>query len=288
MEAEGDGRLLRGLRGLSQVRPRVLITAQVSGRWSTTNPNLPGRPHSIKGGEHDIIVPDWGTFWLSFDHEAVETWLAAIYSGERRDLDPLEAGEDVHLATARDMFPDRELTKQSPERQQAKTTRYNLQFAYDYRGILDSKDLHLFGGREAALTFAKKFLDSRPLLQAAKARVFAEAWRTRLARSAFGRVRRLTGDERAVGKDAWSQVIQGTVSGIMNRLLLRLLALSDGARLILNEHDGATLSFPNTLTPEEVLARCHALASEPWTLWGRRVSLPTQWKMIVPPESVVD
>ena len=77
MVLEGEGRFLRGLLGQTRIRPRVLITAQVSGRWSTTNPNLPGRSRKIKKG-HDIIVPDWGTFWLAFDHEAVESWLAAI------------------------------------------------------------------------------------------------------------------------------------------------------------------------------------------------------------------
>lgn len=37
-EAEGIARYLRPLVGRDRIHPRILPTAQVSGRWSTTNP----------------------------------------------------------------------------------------------------------------------------------------------------------------------------------------------------------------------------------------------------------
>ena len=278
---EGDVRLIKGLLGQSRVRPRVLITAQVSGRWSTTNPNLPGRPKSIKATkEHphtDVIVPDWGTWWLRFDWTAVEGLLAAVYADEERDLGPMRRGEDLHLATLRDMFPGQTFTKESPERQRAKTTRYNLQYAYDYRGILDAPDLGVFGGRDSALRFAQGFVASRPALAAAKARVFAESVRTGQARSAFGRLRRLTGDDRTKSKDGWSQTIQGTVSGMMNRVLVEILDEFDEARLVLNEHDGATIQFPVSQEREVAHARARRVVEKEWILWGKPVVCPADW-----------
>lgn len=280
-DIEGDVRLIRGLLGQTRVRPRVLITAQVSGRWSTTEPNLPGRPKQIKATqEHpdtDIIVPDWGTWWLRFDWTAVEGLLAATYAGEERDLGPMRRGEDLHLATLQDMYPDRAFDKQSPERQMAKTTRYNLQYAFDYRGILDAPDLGVFGGRDAALRFAKAFIESRPALAAAKARVFAESLRTGQARSAFGRLRRLTGDDRTKSKDGWSQTIQGTVSGMMNRVLVEILDQFPEARLVLNEHDGATLQFPTTQDKVVAHARARQSVEKQWILWGKPVVCPAEW-----------
>ena len=86
MELEGQGRLLRSLVGLTQVRPDVLITSQVSGRWSTTRPPLGGLKTKVL---FKLCRPVAGTYWLSGDWQAVESWLAALYSQEERDLKPL-------------------------------------------------------------------------------------------------------------------------------------------------------------------------------------------------------
>lgn len=283
-ELEGQSRFLRGLLGQTRVRPRVLITSQVSGRWSTTGPNLPGRPKEIKATakrqDLDVIVPDYGWWWLRFDWVAVEGRLAAIYAGERRDLDPLERGEDIHIATLRDMFPDEVIHADDPRRQLAKTTRYNLQYSFDHRGILDAPDLSRFGGRDSALTFAAQYIDSRPRLKAAKQIVFEESQRTGLARSAFGRLRRLTGDDKTKAKDGWSQTIQGTVSGMMNRVLVQVLDKYEEARLVLNEHDGATLAFPTHTDRAEVMAGCRPIVEQTWSLWGLPVTCPADWCII--------
>ena len=285
-ELEGQARFLRGLLGQTRVRPRVLVTSQVSGRWSTTGPNLPGRPKAIKATatkqDKDVIVPDWGWWWLRFDWVAVEGRLAATFANERRDLGPLERGEDIHIATLKDMFPGEEIRNDDPRRQLAKTTRYNLQYAYDHRGILDAPDLGVFGGRAAALEFAQRYLHSRPALQAAKARVFAESVRTGQARSAFGRLRRLTGDEKGKAKDGWSQTIQGTVSGMMNRVLVEILGQFDEGRLVLNEHDGATLAFPVSHGIDATVAWCRPVVEKTWSLWGLPIACPADWCTIVP------
>ena len=285
-ELEGQARFLRGLLGQTRVRPRVLITSQVSGRWSTTGPNLPGRPKAIKATAkdqtRDVIVPDWGWWWLRFDWVAVEGRLAATFANERRDLGPLERGEDIHIATLKDMFPGEEIRNDDPRRQLAKTTRYNLQYAYDHRGILEAPDLGVFGGRAAALAFAGRYMASRPALTAAKERVFAESIRSGLACSAFGRLRRLTGDDKTKAKDGWSQTIQGTVSGMMNRVLVEILGQFDEARLVLNEHDGATLAFPNTTDKDAVMAWCRPVVEKTWPLWGLPIACPADWCIVEP------
>jgi hypothetical protein len=272
MELEGQGRLLRSLVGLTQVRPDVLITSQVSGRWSTTRPPLGGLKTKVL---FKLCRPPAGYYWLSGDWQAVESWLAALYSQEERDLVPLMTGIDLHCATAQDMF-GKEITHEDPRRQLAKTTRYNLQFAYDYKGILDAKDIGIFGGRDAALSFARRYLDSRPMLRAAKERVFAESVKTGEARSAFGRLRRLTGDERTKAKDGWSQVIQGTVSSMMNRSIIRICR-ELGGKLVFNRHDGSVFQFPITQEPFMTYEQCEAIFRGPWPVWGNAFSAPSDW-----------
>jgi hypothetical protein len=166
-----------------------------------------------------------------------------------------------------------------PRRQQAKTTRYNLQYAYDARGILDAKDIGIFGGRNAALSFAARYLESRPALNAAKQRVFADSIRSGEARSAFGRLRRLTGDDRTKAKDGWSQVIQGTVSSMMNRAIVRI-GNELGGRLVFNRHDGSVFQFATTTDPCDMQAKCEAIFRGPWEVWGKSFSAPSNWEIV--------
>ena len=280
MDLEGQARFIRGLVGTPWVRPRVLVTSQVSGRWSTTDPPLANLPKEQLG----IIVPEYGTFWVVFDLIAVEALLAATYAQEDHVLGIIRDGGDIHIDTAQRMFPGEVITKDDPRRQLAKITGYNLAYAYDYRGILEAKDLSIFGGRAAALEFARSYLAARPGLVAAKQRVFSESYRTHQARSAFGRRRYLTGDERTQAKDGWSHTIQSTVSGMMNRLIPRMLALDPGARFVLNKHDGAILAYPRSVDPSTLVAYCQAIVNEPWALWGRKVVAPATWAIVRCPE----
>jgi DNA polymerase I-like protein with 3'-5' exonuclease and polymerase domains len=271
-ELEGQGRLLRDLVGLTQVRPDVLVTSQVSGRWSTTRPPLGGLKTKVL---FKLCRPPDGNYWLSGDWQAVESWLAALYSQEERDLKPLMMGYDLHCATASDIF-GRQVGKDEVERQLAKTTRYNLQYAYDHRGILDAKDIGIFGGRDEALRFAARYIESRPALSLAKQRVFADSVRTGEARSAFGRLRRLTGDERTKAKDGWSQVIQGTVSSMMNRAIVRICS-ELGAKLVFNRHDGSVFQFPLSADVYEMYERCEAIFKGPWQVWNTEFHAPSDW-----------
>lgn len=272
MELEGQGRLLRSLVGLTQVRPDVLVTSQVSGRWSTTRPPLGGLKTKVL---FKLCRPPAGHYWLSGDWQAVESWLAALYSQEPRDLVPLYEGYDLHCATASDIFGE-VITHEDPRRQLAKTTRYNLQYAYDYRGILDAKDIGIFGGRDAALAFAQRYIDSRPALKAAKERVFTDSFRTHEARSAFGRLRRLTGDERTQAKDGWSQVIQGTVSSMMNKAIVRICT-ELGGLIVFNRHDGAVFQWPITVDPYETYDACRCIFEGPWNVWQNEFRAPSDW-----------
>ena len=275
MELEGQARLIRSLVGLTQVRPDVLVTSQVSGRWSTTNPPLGGLKTKVL---FKLCRPPADHYWLSGDWQAVESWLAALYAQEERDLKPLYDGYDLHCATASDIFGE-VITHEDPRRQLAKTTRYNLQYAYDYRGILEAKDIGIFGGRDAALDFARRYIDSRPRLKAAKERVFADSIRTHEARSAFGRLRRLTGDERTQAKDGWSQVIQGTVSSMMNRAIRRICE-ELGALLVFNRHDGSVFQFPDTYDAADMTDKCREIFRGPWVVWGNCFSAPSDWEVV--------
>ena len=108
------------LSRVARVSPTMLPT-QRSGRWSTTDPNLPGmsarciavahrgEPEHAAGHPpcwslRDCVVPDRGTVWVGFDWEAIEAKVVAAYSRDTEDLEAFAQDWDIHTLTACKMY----------------------------------------------------------------------------------------------------------------------------------------------------------------------------------------
>ena len=229
-ELEGIRRYVADMADRPRIYPLMLPTAQAGGRWSTTQPPLTNWPRhdvSVCSLEHTgsdwcpldvrgVLVPDPGTYWLKFDWSAVEARLAALYCQDADDLEAFSLGLDIHTRTACRMFgwtlppvqtndlhtadPCRDWRVRykwgGPEdarRHMAKTARYALLYAEDHRGILNAKGVEKLGYTRPQLEeFGRAYLRAKPSFVAAKLRAQQECARTGLARTAFGRLRRLS------------------------------------------------------------------------------------------------
>ena len=312
-EIEGWRRYLAPLAKRANVLPDILPTAQVSGRWSTTRPPITNFPPELRDGTaalpgkylaepwcSGIFLPDEGYYWLKWDWNAIEARLEAIISGDEEELRGYANRWDVHVllaCTLFDMPRPPVLTKAvhtAPEaaewrdqvrwegeedkrRHVAKIIRYNLVYARDERGILESLDrLAEFGvDREGAITFAKTYLASRPIMVAAKDRVGGQAAKMGLARTAFGRPRQLFGNENARRKEGWSHVISGTVSDLGNMCAVRIQQAFPDATIVMNIHDSQTWQLQEPL--KDTLAVFKDIVSAPVTVWGTEYSFPASW-----------
>jgi hypothetical protein len=253
-----------------------------------------------------VLLPDSGTYWIKFDWEAVEARLAATYCQDADDLRAFAAGLDLHTITACRMFgfelppiQDKRLHT-APEmaawrarynwggpedarRHMAKTARYALLYAEDYRGILNAKGVERLGYTKKELEdFGRAYLRAKPAFVAAKTAAQAECGRTGLARSAFGRLRRLSGDARTRGKEGWSHTISGTVSDMMNLTLIGIDKAIPACWLVVNRHDGAEVAFPDSVPVSEAHAALQALAERTWTFWGHEFQAPATWACVRP------
>ncbi len=249
-----------------------------------------------------IIIPDDGWYFVKYDLDAVEGKLEAIISNDTAELAAHERRHDLHTLTACTLFglptpplltkalhyaPEAESWRVSvewkgdedPRRHVAKVIRYNLVYAVDERGIVESLDkLAPFGiGKADAIKFAKIYLASRPLLVQTKRRVGLEAARRGLARTAFGLPRQLFGDERTRRKEGWSHTISGTVSTMGNLAAIRIADAYPSAWLALNAHDSQVWVFPEYEAPEEVVTRIKPMVEGPWTVWGQTYTFGGTW-----------
>jgi hypothetical protein len=120
-DAESIARAVRPLAGKRTIKPNVLPTAQVSGRWSTTDPprltwpahddqQCPECEMRRKAGNfhpdvwcaravREVAEPNPGTWWLKGDAEAIEARLAAAYTNDTEDLEAFASGYDIHAIT---------------------------------------------------------------------------------------------------------------------------------------------------------------------------------------------
>jgi len=72
-------------------------------------------------------------------------------------------------------------------------------------------------------------------------------------------------------------MIQGAVSGIMNRNLIAICHKFPEARIAHNAHDGAKVSFPVHMLPQEVHSQVREIVEKPWDINGHHVSFPATW-----------
>lgn len=324
-ELEGIRRYIADMVERPRIYPLMLPTAQAGGRWSTTNPPLTNWPRhdvSVCGLPHgdsnqwcprdvrNVLVPDPGTYWLKFDWSAVEARLAATYCQDTEDLRAFRDGLDIHTLTACRMFGLELPPVQTgdlhtaPEvgawrarygwggsddsrRHMAKTARYALLYAEDHRGILNAKGVEKLGYTRRELEdFGRAYLRAKPSFVAAKSKAQQECARTGMARTGFGRLRRLSGDLRTRAKEGFSHMISGTVSDMMNLTLIGIHAQIPACHLVVNRHDGAEIAFPDEMDVSETFGSLQSLVERMWAFWGHSFTCPASWAIVYPDGSV--
>lgn len=230
-DAESIARYVRPLVGESSIKPNVLPTAQVQGRWSTTDPpriTWPDHDAAKCGCDpqawcpravREIVTPWPDTWWWKGDADAVEARIAAALTKDTDDLDAFAHGWDIHTATACGMFelplppvrskkaimsgPEceewRQIVKWGGEsdrrRHGCKSFRYAWQYAIDERGVLAVKSLHTLGlSTDEIVAYAKKYKQSKPGFFTARHAHMLRCVEHKEARTFLGRLRRLWGN----------------------------------------------------------------------------------------------
>ena len=302
-EHEGTRKDLAKMVKLERAYPEVLPT-QASGRWSTKKPNLGGFTRDFWRQHYRVIKPDPGWWWLEWDWLGIECRMFVAYTGDDEDVawligQNLPAGtSEIHGATclkylfAWDALPADWQGSKDERRTRAKNFRYGVgQYGLDERAVLGMPGIEKLGlDRTVLLARARAFLHARPKAQAWKQQIWAECTRSSfgpgvgIARTFMGRRRMLFGDEDARKKDGLNHMIQGSVADLMDWSLGRLLNRElPEAYLVLNKHDGAILSIPESRGQDDTFARCRAVVEREWEVGqGVRMSFPASWTLYTP------
>jgi DNA polymerase-1 len=259
----------------SRIHTTFVQAVATTGRLSSTNPNMQNVPVRTELGREirGCFQAAPGNVLLSADYSQVELRVLAHIADEPVLKEIFIRGEDVHTATASQVFgkPAEDLTPM--DRSKAKMINYGIVYGLSDYGLADRLNI----AREEAKTFIDAYLERFPKVAAFIEATIAQATDQGHVTTLFGRRRQIPElrarnyQVRTLGERlAVNTVIQGTAADVMKLAMIGVhRALGESGlrtRMILTIHDELLFEGP----PEETDAVRAIVEAEMIAPWGDR------------------
>jgi DNA polymerase-1 len=229
-------------------------TVAATGRLSSTDPNLQNIP--VKGSYglriREAFIAPAGHHLLCADYSQVEPRILAHLSQDPRLLQVFESGEDIHMATAMEIFnlPAEQVTREM--RRAAKSVVFGIVYGISPFGLASNIGVPQADAKKYIETFFEKFAAVRALMD----RNIEEGKTKGYTTTILGRRRPIpelqSGDgvQRGVGERmAVNSPIQGSAADLIKVAMLkvhgRLQAELPRCKMILQVHDELIFEVPD-------------------------------------------
>ena len=250
------------LPGLADDRSRIHTTflqaVAQTGRLSSTNPNMQNVPVRTPLGREirGCFEAEPGSVLISVDYSQIELRVLAQAAGEPVLKEIFRRGEDVHAATASQVFGVAPEAIDPAMRSKAKMINYGIVYGLSDYGLADRLNIP----REEAKEFIDAYLERFPRVAAFMTETVEQAKADGYVRTLWGRRRQIPELQarnyqmRTLGERlAVNTVIQGTAADIIKLAMVRChrgLAESGlQTRLILTIHDELLFEGPPADSP---------------------------------------
>ncbi len=224
-----------------------------TGRLSSTNPNLQNIPIRTEIGRpvRACFVAENGARLLSADYSQVELRVLAHVAEEEVLKEIFRAGEDVHAATAAEVFDISRDDVDVGQRSKAKMVNFGIVYGLTGFGLADRLNIPRKEGEE----FVARYLERFPAVRAFREAVVERAQEEGYVRTLMGRRRSIpelrsgNPNTRRLGERlAVNTVIQGTAADIIKVAMVRCQAAlresGTKTRLVLQIHDELLFEGP--------------------------------------------
>jgi DNA polymerase-1 len=242
-------------------------TVAATGRLSSSNPNLQNIPVRTEFGRRiraAFVPAEPGHLMVGADYSQIELRILAHLSGDEGLIEAFTSGEDFHAATAARVFSVPVGEVDTGQRSRAKAVNFGIVYGQSAHGLADSLRI----GRAEAQEMIDRYYAAYPRVRAFLDETVAEAHRTGVAVTMFGRKRRIPElkssnyNLRSFGeRTAMNHPMQGSAADIMKLAMIevdrRLREEAFASRLVLQVHDELVFEAP----PAEV-ERLSTLARE--------------------------
>ncbi len=230
-------------------------TVAATGRLSSTDPNLQNIP--VKGEYglriREAFIAPAGHALLCADYSQIEPRILAHLSQDARLVRVFAEGEDIHMATAMEIFglPSNEITREM--RRAAKTVVFGIVYGISPFGLSQNLGVSQAEAKKYIETFFEKFSAVRQLMD----RNIADAKRKGYTTTILGRRRPIpelqSGDpvQRGVGERmAVNSPIQGSAADLIKLAMINVhRALHEAlprVKMILQVHDELIFEVPDS------------------------------------------
>ena len=239
-------RLVNKATGRLHTSYHQAVTA--TGRLSSSDPNLQNIPIRTEEGRkiRQAFIARPGYRIVAADYSQIELRIMAHLSEDRGLLDAFAEGQDIHAATAAEVFGV-PLAKVTPDqRRSAKAINFGLIYGMSAWGL--SRQLHI--ERNQAQTWIERYFDRYPGVARYMERIRAQAAEDGFVETVFGR--RLTLPEihsqnrarrQGAERTAINAPMQGTAADIIKRAMIDVDAWLQGeaceidAWMVMQVHD---------------------------------------------------
>jgi DNA polymerase I len=224
-----------------------------TGRLSSTNPNLQNIPIRTEIGRpvRACFVAEEGACLISADYSQVELRVLAHVADEVVLKDVFHKGEDVHAATAAEVFEIERDEVDVGQRSKAKMVNFGIVYGLTGFGLADRLNIPRKEGEE----FVSRYLERFPAVRAFREQVIERAQEEGYVKTLMGRRRPIpelrsgNPNTRRLGERlAVNTVIQGTAADIIKVAMVRcqraLRETGGETRLVLQIHDELLFEGP--------------------------------------------
>jgi DNA polymerase-1 len=244
--------------GTGRVHTSYSQASVITGRLASSEPNLQNIPVRTAEGRRiraAFVSPTGGSI-VSADYSQIELRIMAHLSEDERLLEAFEQGEDVHRATAAEIFGVTPLEVGPDQRRVAKVINFGLIYGMSAFGLARQLDLE----RSAAAAYIERYFNRYPGVArymestrtAAKLDGYVETvfgrrlWLTDIRSSQVGRRQ---GAERA----AINAPMQGTAADLIKLAMIAVQHWLDEkqlrTKLVMQVHDELVLEVPDAELP---------------------------------------
>ncbi len=224
-----------------------------TGRLSSTDPNLQNIPIRTTEGRRirQAFVAPEGYKLVAADYSQIELRIMAHLSQDKGLLNAFAQGEDIHKATAAEVFKVPLDQVSSDQRRSAKAINFGLIYGMSAFGL--GKQLGI--GRNEAQQYIDHYFETYPGVQRYMDDIRTQAAEKGYVETLFGRrlylpeiKARNAMRRQAAERTAINAPMQGTAADIIKKAMVRVddwLRSSDsGARMIMQVHDELILEVP--------------------------------------------
>ena len=246
--------LLKVIGEDGRIHTRFNQTEARTGRLSSDNPNLQNIPIRTDEGRRvrEAFVAPAGSCIVSADYSQIELRIMAHLSGDTGLTGAFARGEDVHRATAGEIFGVTPLEVTSEQRRYAKVINFGLIYGMSAHGLAKNLGIE----RAAAANYIDRYFARYPGVAAYMERTRLEAKLQGYVETVFGRRLHLpdiraqqVGRRQAAERAAINAPMQGTAADLIKKAMIAvsawLKASGVKSRLILQVHDELVLEVPD-------------------------------------------